>query len=232
MFKIFVLFLVLPLAWCKPHGVTGGVQGEDDGAEPNSLDERLQELQQSVDGVVHLLHDQAAKLTDLRTRQDQIKQKQDAMKNEILARVDAKTGESSTKMNSLMEYIHSMKKLMTKDVVKFPNPIYGDENAKYFIQGHVEILHNNVWGTICDDSLDSSAANGNNVASVLCRMQGYEGGIYSRSFKQSTAHKSSQIWIRSAVCKGTGKNIGECTLGRWGGSGCQHTEDIGIRCYM
>ena len=119
------------------------------------------------------------------------------------------------------------------DVVKFPNPIYGDENAKYFVQGHVEVLHNNVWGTICDDSLDASAPNGNNVASVLCRMQGYEGGIYSGSFKQSTAHKSSKIWLTQAVCKGTEKNIGECALGRgWGSSGCQHSEDIGIRCYM
>ena len=119
--------------------------------------------------------------------------------------------------------------------MKFPSPVYGDENAKYFIQGHVEILHNNVWGTVCDDSLDSNADNGKHVATVLCRMQGYENGVYNRgAYKQTSAHKSSQIWITNVSCKGHERNIGECTLGQgWGRAGqCQHSEDIGIRCYL
>ena len=39
-----------------------------------------------------------------------------------------------------------------------------------YIQGHVEILHDGIWGTICDDKFNDNAAR------VICRMAGYSKG--------------------------------------------------------
>ena len=48
----------------------------------------------------------------------------------------------------------------------------GVSGGRSYIQGHVEILHENVWGTICDDDFD------NNDATVICKMAGYSVGEY------------------------------------------------------
>jgi len=142
----------------------------------------------------------------------------------------------STNVAAIHANITAVKKILTGDVIRFPKPSYGDENTtRYLVQGHVEILHDNVWGTVCDDSLDDHGeAHGNRVANLICMMGGYQGGRYDRGrYKQPSAPKATKIWLDWFYCSGTESSLGECVRHReWGDSNCNHDEDIGIRCYI
>jgi len=134
-----------------------------------------------------------------------------------------------------VQQIPQIKKILTGAVIRFPSPQYGDENAvRYYVQGHVEILHQNTWGTICDDSFDSSWYNGERTANVLCLMGGYKSGTYNGGrYKQSYAPKADRIWLDDVWCStGNETSVGECSHDRWGRTDCGHSEDVGIRCYI
>lgn len=139
-----------------------------------------------------------------------------------------------------VQQIPQIKKILTGAVIRFPNAVYGDENAvRYYVQGHVEILHQNTWGTICDDSFDAYDGyyeyDGDRIANVLCTMGGYKSGAYHWGrYKQRYATKAPKIWLDNFYCKsGNETSIGNCRLyDGWGRTDCSHSEDAGIRCYI
>ena len=117
------------------------------------------------------------------------------------------------------------------------------------MQGRVEVCHNNVWGTVCDDSWD------NNDAVVVCRQLGYPTsgmnqslcitGItcncpcFSLSFSlkgavaQSRAffgQGSGQIWLDNVNCAGTELQLVDCPDNGFGVHNCAHSEDAGVTC--
>ena len=99
-------------------------------------------------------------------------------------------------------------------------------NGQAFLQGHVEIIHDNVWGTICDNWFNDNSAN------VICRMAGYGNGVYNYGrYKQTSATKATKIWLSYLVCPGDKTNIIGCTHKPWGQHQCGHHEDVGVRCY-
>ena len=95
-----------------------------------------------------------------------------------------------------------------------------------YIQGHVEIKYNGIWGTICDDLFDRN----NNGAMVLCRMMGHRIGQYSTEYRQSNVTKASKIWLDDVKCQGNETNIDNCQREPWGNGNCEHHEDVAIRC--
>ncbi|XP_051762660.1 macrophage receptor MARCO [Ctenopharyngodon idella] len=87
-------------------------------------------------------------------------------------------------------------------------------------RGRVEVLHNNAWGTVCDDSFDTVDG------LVVCRMLGYQ-----RATQVYTAGAGTgNIWLDEVRCTGTERSIFDCPHGGLGTHNCNHGEDVGVSC--
>ena len=87
----------------------------------------------------------------------------------------------------------------------------------------MEIFHNDVWGTVCDDSWDM------NDARVVCRTLGYPNALnapHSAYFGQG----SGTIWLDDVICQGHESSIERCSHNGWGVHNCGHSEDASVVC--
>ncbi|XP_025113549.1 deleted in malignant brain tumors 1 protein-like [Pomacea canaliculata] len=88
--------------------------------------------------------------------------------------------------------------------------------------GRVEIQAYGIWGTVCDDSFDSRAAQ------VVCRMLGYQGGTVIPA--STIGDGTGPIWLDDIRCLGTESSLMNCTRKNLGVNDCQHDEDVGVSC--
>ncbi|XP_047442330.1 galectin-3-binding protein A-like isoform X2 [Mugil cephalus] len=92
-----------------------------------------------------------------------------------------------------------------------------------YAEGRVEIFHNGVWGTVCDDDWDI------NDAHVVCRQLCFP----SATEALGSAHFGNgdgNIWMDNLGCSGDEANLFHCTFPGWGVHNCGHSEDAGVRC--
>ena len=89
--------------------------------------------------------------------------------------------------------------------------------------GRVEVLHNQQWGTVCDNGWDLQDA------AVVCRELGcgdpvdaLRGGHFGQG--------SGQIWMSDVQCVGSESSVKDCWSQRWGAGNCGHQQHAGIIC--
>ncbi|NWW90245.1 DMBT1 protein, partial [Rhynochetos jubatus] len=89
--------------------------------------------------------------------------------------------------------------------------------------GRVEVLHNHMWGTVCDDGWDLADAE------VVCRQLGC-GKALSATSGAHFGRGHDPIWLDEVNCTGTEDTLFKCRARAWGDNNCFHGEDAGVIC--
>ena len=90
-------------------------------------------------------------------------------------------------------------------------------------EGRVEIYHNGVWGTVCDDDWDLQDA------MVVCHQLGYINATAAVG-PARFGSGSGPILFSELSCVGNESTITECDHRSTGGHNCSHSQDVGVVC--
>ncbi|XP_050393850.2 deleted in malignant brain tumors 1 protein [Patella vulgata] len=88
------------------------------------------------------------------------------------------------------------------------------------LEGRVEVLYNNTWGTICDDYW------GPEEEMVVCRHLGYN----PTGIKEFYGPGAGPIWLDDVLCTGLEASLADCKHSGWQRHNCDHREDISVVC--
>ncbi|XP_064388769.1 uncharacterized protein LOC135336822 isoform X2 [Halichondria panicea] len=88
--------------------------------------------------------------------------------------------------------------------------------------GRVEVMYNNTWGTVCDDSFGTSDAN------VICRALNFSGALCVPFRRFSPG--AGPIWLDDLNCPSSAEVLEDCTHRGWGVHNCRHRDDVSVVC--
>ena len=89
-------------------------------------------------------------------------------------------------------------------------------------EGRVEVCHNNIWGTVCDDSWSRSDG------IVACHQLGLE--FVAVTTRASFGTGTGPIWLDNLRCTGSESRLVDCDRNSFGSHDCSHYEDAGVVC--
>ncbi|NWH57379.1 DMBT1 protein, partial [Geococcyx californianus] len=89
--------------------------------------------------------------------------------------------------------------------------------------GRLEVYHNGIWSTICDDGWDMKDA------AVVCRQLGC-GDAVSAKIDAFFGEGTGQILLDEVECRGNESSLEQCSHRELGTHDCYHKEDAGVIC--
>ena len=91
-------------------------------------------------------------------------------------------------------------------------------------EGRVEVFHDGVWGTVCDDGWDSDDVK------VVCRELGLTITEAHVPILGHVEPGEGQIWLENVGCSGDENQLADCDHRGWGNVYCLHWEDARASC--
>lgn len=92
-------------------------------------------------------------------------------------------------------------------------------------EGRVEVLHNGVWGAVCDDYW--KLRNGH----VICRHLGYKRALSVSCCSKYGPSLSTKLWLDDVDCKGRENSLLSCQHRFFGTHNCDsYKETAGVVC--
>ncbi len=89
--------------------------------------------------------------------------------------------------------------------------------------GRLEVYHNAVWGSVCDDQWDISDAQ------VVCRQLGCGAALRADGNSVFGAGKGV-VWLNRVECRGNEIHLWDCPLSLKNHTDCSHKEHAGLTC--
>ncbi|XP_072018503.1 scavenger receptor cysteine-rich domain-containing protein DMBT1-like [Amphiura filiformis] len=91
-------------------------------------------------------------------------------------------------------------------------------------EGRVEVFHDSIWGTVCDDYW------ARNDAKVICRQLGLPHMSPAALGYAYFGQGSGTIWMDNVECSGTETSLDRCSHNGWGIHNCGHDADASVIC--
>ncbi|XP_005185263.2 lysyl oxidase homolog 3B isoform X1 [Musca domestica] len=94
-------------------------------------------------------------------------------------------------------------------------------DAEY--EGNIEVLHNNKWGSVCDDEWDMVEGR------IVCEQLGYA-GVRKVTHSGYFGPAKRRFWMDNIFCEGHEKELTHCHFDGWGVNDCEPSEAAGVIC--